>query len=356
MPILLKFIFRRLLAVPVTLLIITATLYGVLMLAPVETRAELYLPRGNSNNPNYNPELVRQQIIKEHGLDDPYPVQYVRWAGRLLQGDWGWSPGFRADILPALLARTPATAELTLYSVLLLIPLGIVGGGIAGARPHQLGDYVFRGLAFLATATPPFILALVLLGIFYAGLHWFPPGRLGITEQYLIQDSAFTSYTGLLTVDGLLNGQPRISLDALRRLVLPCITLGMVHWATLGRITRAAMLEEMTKDYVMAARGRGLRARVIVWRHVLHNAMLPALNSIGLSTASLIMGVFVIEVIFSIPGVSELIVASARGAPDTPMAMGFALYSVGLVLPVMLILDIVQALIDPRVREGVTDL
>lgn len=356
MPPLLKFIIRRLLAVPITLLLITATLYGVLMLAPVEIRAELYMPRGASNNPNYNPDVIRQQIIREQGLDDPYPVQYLRWAGRLLRGDWGWSPGFRTDVLPALLARTPATAEVTLYSVLLLVPLGIIGGGIAGARPHHLGDYVFRGLAFIATAMPPFILALVLLGIFYVGLHWFPLGRQGISEQYIVQSPTFTAYTGLLTVDGLLNGRSDISLDALRRLVLPCITLSLVHWATLGRITRAAMIEEMTKDYVMAARGRGVRRQRIVWRHVLHNAMLPALNSIGLSAASLIMGVFVIEVVFNIPGVSELIVASARGAPDPPMAMGFALYSVGLVLPVMLILDIAQAIIDPRVREGVTDL
>lgn len=356
MPPLLKFIARRLLAVPITLLIITATLYGILMLAPVELRAELYMPRSASNNPNYNPELIRQQIIKEQGLDDPYPVQYARWAGRLLRGDWGWSPGFRTEVLPALLARTPATAELTLYSVLLLVPLGIIGGGLAGARPQRLPDYVFRGLAFIATAMPPFILALVLLGIFYVGLRWFPLGRQGITEQYLVQAPTFKSYTGLLTVDGLLNGQPAISLDALRRLVLPCITLSMVHWATLGRVTRAAMIEEMTKDYVTAARGRGLRNSIITWRHMLHNAMLPALNSIGLSTASLIMGVFVIEVVFNIPGVSELIVASARGAPDPPMAMGFALYSVGLVLPVMLILDIAQAVVDPRIREGVKDL
>ncbi len=355
MPPLLKFIVRRLLAVPVTLLIITATLYGILMLAPVELRAELYMPRSASNNPNYNPELLRQQIIKEQRLDDPYPVQYLRWVGNLFRGDWGWSPGFRSDVLPALLARTPATAELTLYSVLLLVPLGIIGGGIAGARPDRPADYGFRLLAFVATAMPPFILALVLLAVFYVGLHWFPLGRLGISEQYLVQAPTFKSYTGLLTVDGLLNGQPHITLDALRRLVLPCVTLSMVHWATLGRITRAAMIEEMTKDYVMAARGRGLRQHFIVWRHVLHNAMLPALNSIALSAASLIMGVFVIEVVFTIPGVSELIVASARGAPDLPMAMGFALYSVGLVLPVMLILDVVQALVDPRVREGVHD-
>jgi len=109
----LKFVLRRLLAVPITLLVVTALLYGVIMLVPAETRAELYMPKGGSNNPNLKPEVMRQQIIDEHGLNDPYPIQYARWVIRLVQGDWGWSPGMRGDVLEALLIRTPPTAELT---------------------------------------------------------------------------------------------------------------------------------------------------------------------------------------------------------------------------------------------------
>jgi peptide/nickel transport system permease protein len=355
MPALLKFLIRRLLAVPATLLIITATLYGILMLAPLEMRAELYMPRGGSNNPNHNPELIRQQIIREHRLNDPYPVQYVRWMGRLLRGDWGWSPGFREDVLTALLARTPATIELTLYAILLLIPVGIISGGLAGAKEHGAVDHTFRAVAFVATAIPPFVLALVLLGIFYAGLQWFPPGRLSISEHYIVTGADFTPYTGLLTLDGLLNDRPDISLSALRHLVLPCITLSMVHWATLGRMTRAMMIEELHKDYVIVARGKGLKERLVIWRHALHNAMIPALNSIALSAASLIMGVFVVEVVFGFPGVSEVIVNSMRGAPDIVAAMGFAVYSVLLVLPVMVILDILQAVFDPRLRDTLAE-
>jgi ABC-type dipeptide/oligopeptide/nickel transport system permease component len=351
MPALLKFLIRRLLAIPITLLIITATLYGVLMLAPVEVRAQLYMPRGSSNNPNLRPEVLLQQIIEEQKLNDPYPVQYIRWLGRLLQGDWGWSPGFRDDVLTALLARTPATAELTLYAVILLIPLGVIGGGLAGAHEHKATDHVFRVVAFIATAIPPFVLALVLLGIFYAGLKWFPPGRLTTSEQIMVANAGFTTYTGLLTVDGLLNRRSDISLSALRHLVLPCITLSMVHWATLGRMTRTMMIEELHKDYITVVRGKGLKERLVIWRHALHNAMIPALNSIALSAASLIMGVFVVEAIFGFPGVSELIISSMRGAPDIAAAMGFAVYSVLLVLPVMLILDILQAVFDPRLRD-----
>lgn len=351
MPALLKFLIRRLLAIPITLLIITATLYGVLMLAPVEVRAQLYMPRGSSNNPNLRPEVLLQQIIEDQKLNDPYPVQYIRWLGRLLQGDWGWSPGFRDDVLTALLARTPATAELTLYAVILLIPLGIIGGGLAGAHEHKATDHAFRVVAFIATAIPPFVLALVLLGIFYAGLKWFPPGRLTTSEQIMVANADFTPYTGMLTLDGLLNHRSDISLSALRHLVLPCITLSMVHWATLGRMTRVMMIEELQKDYITVVRGKGLKERLVIWRHALHNAMIPALNSIALSAASLIMGVFVVEAIFGFPGVSELLVGSMLGAPDVAAAMGFAVYSVLLVLPVMLILDLLQAVFDPRLRD-----
>lgn len=355
MPSLLKFLVRRILAIPFTLLIVTAVLYGIIMLAPADRRAGLYMPRGESNNPHLRPEVLRQQIIEEHGLNDPYPVQYFHWISRLVQGDWGWSPGFRTDVLPALLQRTPVTIELTLYSMLLLVPLGIIGGALAGASEHRLVDYGFRLAAFIATSLPPFILALVLLGFFYAGRNWFPPGRLSITEEFIVANRSFTEYTGLLTIDGLLNGRSDISVSALQHLVLPAFTLSLLHWATLGRLTRAAMIEEQDKDYVIAARGRGLRERVITWRHVLHNAMIPALNSIALSAASLMMGVFVIEVVFDLPGVSELIVASMRGIPDTPAAMGFAIYSVLLVMPVMLALDLLQAVFDPRIREGIVE-
>jgi peptide/nickel transport system permease protein len=353
MPPMLRFLLRRLLAIPTTLFVITAVLYAIIMLAPAETRAELYMPRGESNNPNLRPEVLRQQIIEENGLNDPYPVQYVRWASRLLRGDWGWSPGLRGDVLPALIERTPATAELTIYSVLLLVPLGIASGLNAGWRQNRPSDHGFRLIAFVATSIPPFILGLVLLTTFYAGLHWFPPGRIGISESFEIADPSFESITGLLTFDGLLNGRFDIAISALRHLVLPAITVSLAHWATLGRVTRATTIEELGKEYIVAARGRGLPRQSVVWVHSLRNVMVPALNSAALSAASLIMGVFVVEAVFGFPGISELITGAVQFAPDTPVAMGFAVYSVLIVLPMMLILDVIQAIVDPRIREGV---
>ncbi|MFQ6102065.1 MAG: ABC transporter permease [Anaerolineae bacterium] len=352
----LKFLIRRLMAIPITLFMITAVLYGIIMLAPVEMRAQLYMPRGLSHNPNLRPEVLLHQIIEEHGLNDPYPLQYARWAFRLLQGNWGWSPQLRGDVLEALLVRTPATAELTLYCVLLLIPSGLASGVIAGWKQDRPSDHGFRLTAFIATSIPPFILGLVLLSIFYAGLRWFPPGRLGVAEDFVVKSSSFRSFTGLLTIDGLLNGRFDVTFDALRHLALPVITLSLAHWATLGRVTRAAMIGELGKEYIVAARGRGLPRRSVLWLHALRNAMVPALSSSALSAASLIMGVFVVEVVFGFPGVSKLIIGSMQYTPDAPVAMGFAVYSVLLVLPIMLVLDIIQGIVDPRIREGVSEL
>ncbi len=355
MPPLLKFIFRRLLTVPVTLLLITALLYGIIMLAPVETRARIYLSRGNSNNPNLNEEAQIRIIIERYGLQDPYPIQYARWAARLLSGDWGWSPIINQDVLPALLQHTPPTAELTLYSILLLVPLGLFSGGYAGWKEGRPADAVFRVLAFIATSIPPFILGLMLLAVFYVGVRWFPPGRIDLSSDVILSSSTFRTYTGLLTVDGLLNNRLDVTVDALRHLVLPAFTLSLTHWATLGRVTRVAMATELEKDYIRAAHGRGLPQRAVIWRHALRNAMLPALNSAALSAASLVMGVFVVEAVFQFPGISELMVSSMAFTPDTPMALGMAIYSVLLVLPLMLVFDLLQAIIDPRVREGVME-
>jgi len=348
----LKFLLRRLLSVLITLLVITAIIYGVVMLAPVETRARLYM--GRRTRTFMPPELEQrtiETIIREHGLNDPYPIQYFRWASRLIRGEWGWSPILRNDVLDVLLMRMPATVELTLYSLLLFIPLGLVSGAVAGWRRTRIADQVFRLVAFIGMSVPPFILGLVLLSLFYVGLHWFLPGYLSTVESLAVRSSSFKTITGLLTIDGLLNGRPDISLDAIRHLALPVVTLSLLHWATLGRVTRTSVIEELDKDYIVAAHARGLSPRRILWGHVLRNAAVPGLTSSALSAASLITGVYVVEVVFGWPGVSKLITYS-MWQPDVALAAGFAVYSVLSVLSVMVLLDIIQAVVDPRLREG----
>ena len=294
-----------------------------------------------------------QRAIDSHHLDDPYPVQYVYWLRSLARGEWGYSPILQSDVLEALLIRTPVTLELTFYSLLLFIPLGLLGGVMSAWRQNKLTDQWIRFGAFLATSFPPFILSFFLLSIFYVGLGWFPPDRLGLQTGFLVNSADFQSFTGFMTIDGFLNGLPEVILDAFRHLVLPVFTLSLYHWATLTRVTRSILQDELSKEYILAARARGLSQRRIVWRHGLKNAMAPALTSSILSAASLITGVFVVEIIYNYHGVSDLIVRGITLVPDAPAVLGFAVYSVTLVLLLMLALDAIQAFVDPRYRDEV---
>jgi peptide/nickel transport system permease protein len=348
----LKQITLRLLALPLTLLIITAALYGIVMLAPAEERAALYLPPRMPLLTQEEFESVLNRLIVEHGLNDPYPVQYGRWITNLLRGDWGWSPTYKEDVLTLLKNRFPVTAELTFFAVLVLVPAALIGGVLSGWRADGRFDGGFRLAAFVATSIPPFILGLLLLSIFYVALNWFPPGRTSIYNISL-STSDFRTITGFLTVDGLLNGRPDVTVDALRHLVLPVFTLVLLHWATIGRVTRVAMIEERDKEYLAAARAKGLRNRQLEWRHAFRNALLPAMTALVLSAASLVTGVYVVESIFAMKGLSELVTRGFgfSNTPDASLVMGFAVFSVLLVLPIMFVFDLIRVLVDPRLRD-----
>ena len=347
-----RFLLRRAFSALITLFITTVLLYGTVMLTPAEVRVQLYMPK------NFSPRMTEEQIkalqdrlIEKYRLNDPFPVQYAYWIGNLLQGVWGYSPTLQQDVLSAIIERTPETAELTLYSILAFIPLGLVSGVLASSRQNKGVDHGFRLSAFIATSLPPFILALVLMSIFYVDLYWFAPERASSEIAYFITTDQFRQYTGFLTIDGLLNGRPAITLDAFRHLAMPVFTLAIAHWATLGRVTRATMIEELQQDYVVAARARGVPQRRILWKHALRNAIGPALTSSLLSAASLLTGVFVVEIIFNFHGISVLAVRSMQFVPDAPAALGFSIYSVIVVLILMGILDLIQSAFDPRIRE-----
>jgi peptide/nickel transport system permease protein len=356
MPPLLKYITRRLLIVPLTLLIITLTLYGFAMLVPVEQRALVYWPR------NINPEAlsvdqvqkVIERISRERGLNDPFPIQYLNWLGNLVRGEWGWSPNLQVWVFEYIQRRIPVTLELTLFAMLLFIPLGIVSGVVASRHHRGRVDHSFRATAFLATSVPPFILGLMMISVFYVGLRWFAPGRLSAPSEVIVRSPAFRTYTGFMTVDGVLNGHLDVTVDALLHLVMPVVVVAALPWATVARVTRAGMIEESGRDYAVAAQARGISQRVVVWRHTLRNTLSPALTASALSAATLVTGIYVVEIIFNFKGVSELISGAVQTyALDIAAALGFAVYSVVLVLVIMLLLDILQAILDPRIRERI---
>ncbi len=326
------------------------------MLTPAEERATLYLPKNTGRMTEEQIQKLINLIIERNQLNASFPVQYVAWLNSLAHGTWGWSPTLNEDVLEGLLRRTPTTVELTLYSLLLFIPLGIITGSVAAGSAHKKKDVTLQVSAFIATAMPTFILALFLISVFYAGLKWFPPGRVGTAVSAVVSGSSFHQYTGLLTIDGLLNARPDVTVDALRHLVLPVFTLSLFHWATLQRITRAAMLDEIGKEYMLAIKAKGITQRRAVWHHALRNVYSPVLTSSILSAASLLTGVFVVEIIYNYPGVSHVITQGIASIPDAPAAVGFAVYSIVAVLSLMFILDVIQAWLDPRYREGILEL
>ncbi len=351
MPPLLQFIIRRLFYAIISLIVITMVLYAGVMLTPPEARAQLYIPKGKGGERITENYVLR--LIKDHHLDEPYLVQYAYWAKSLLEGKWGYSPTLHEDVLPSLLRRTPVTLELALYSLLLLIPFGIASGLVAGWRPREAFDNTFRSLAFFGTSMPPFIFSFVLISLFYINLKWFAPGRLTYGFTLEIAKNTFQGYTGLLTIDSLLNGRLDIFWDVLRHLAMPVITLSMYHWATLGRITRATIITERGKEHIIAARARGIPERKLMWRYALRSVLTSSLTSVALSAAAIMTGIFVVEIIFGLKGISSVLVVSMSSAPDAQAALGFSVYSILLVISLMFFLDIVQAIVDPRVRDEV---
>jgi peptide/nickel transport system permease protein len=356
MPPLARFLLIRLLMIPLSLLVITATLMGLLTATPPEVRAMLYLPKRELDAASMTTlddlHRVTERYIKRYHLEDPFPVQYGYWVASVFTDGGGYSPTVDGNVFDALLRRTPVTAELTLYSLLVFIPLGTLFGLHAGWRSGGRLDATFRLGAYIATSLPPFITGLFLLSIFYVLLGWFPAGRLGITLSQEILSPKFHHYTYLITIDSLLNGRPDIFVDAVRHLVLPVITVSLVYWATLGRIVRTTVITERRKAYLTAARARGISERHLLWRHTLHNVLSPALSSSALSAASLFTGVFMIEIIFDLRGVGDLLVHASSSGLDVPVAMGFSVYSACMVLMIMFVLDVLRAILDPRSRES----
>jgi peptide/nickel transport system permease protein len=348
-----KYIFRRFFALASTFVVITAVMYACLTMFSPESRAQLFVTIHDNPRMVGLAERITELAIQRYHLRDPFPVQSANWLLNLVRGNWGYSPVLNRDVFDVVMRLAPATIELTLYSMLFFIPLGLIVGLVAGWRKNGYFDWGFRLSAYVATSLPLFILAFVLLGVFYISLYWFAPGRLGTHQTLLVQSSAFTTYTGLVTVDGILNGRLDITLDAFRHLALPVITLSLANWATLGRVTRISVIEEREKDYIIAAHARGLPRRVILWRHVLLNALPPGLTSSALSAASLITGVYIIELIYNYNGISSLLFTSSGFLPDVAAVMGFTVYSITGTLLVMFVLDVLRALIDPRLREEI---
>jgi ABC-type dipeptide/oligopeptide/nickel transport system permease component len=345
----LKYIIRRLLFLPVVLFVVTLVLFVLFLQVPAEQRVNVYLPSVRSNMSEADYERLVQRTIERYGLDRPLSVQYVEWVKSFLQGDWGYSPSWREPVLDGLLRRAPATLELTLFAMVPATALAIGLGRLAARRRGAIPDHLIRSAAFLGWAFPPFILALILINVAYARTGWFPPERMSIWAGPIVRGEGFRLYTGLLTVDSLLNGEPRIFWDAIRHLVLPATCLALAQWALLARVMRASLLDVVSQDYITTARAKGLSEAQVVNRHAVRNALLPVISTAGVTPPLLITAVAVIEVVFNFNGVGRWAVQGFLSS-EIPVTVGFALFSCIITVLASLSADILYAAVDPRVR------
>ena len=339
------YILRRLLLLIPVLFGVTILIFALLqMFSPVE-RAALY-----ATSPRQMAHI--QDIIKQYGLDQPVWVQFGSWFNQVIHGNLGWSKTASEPVVKAIGGFLPATLELAIYAAPLIIAGGIFLGKRAAAHKDKALDHVTRVGAIIGWSLPTFWLGLMLLMFFYgyfSGL--LPPGRLSTEVDFIVNSSSFVRYTHINTLDAILNGNMRVFLDALRHLVLPVITLATVNVAFIMRLMRSSMLEALGKGYVVSARAKGLSENVVINKHAGRNALIPVLTVSGYVFAAIVNGVVITETIFNIKGLGWFAWQSAVNL-DVPSVLAFAMFSGILFVITNLVVDLLYARIDPRIRLG----
>lgn len=333
-----EYILRRLLlsvGVLIGITIITFTLTRVIPSNP----ATLYL------GPRARPAEI-DRVNEELGFNRPLPEQYVIYIGNILQGDLGTSIATRRPVLRELSDRVAATLELlaaaALISVIVGIPLGVLSARLQG----RAADVGVRSLSIVGVSLPAFWLGLLLQMFFAHGLGIFPvAGRVDTTLRFT---SPIETITGLFIIDTLLTGNWVAFRDVAAHLVLPALTLAAYPIGLVARMTRATMLEVLGQNYIRTAQAYGIGSRTIVYRYALKNAIGPTLTVIGLSLAYSLTGAFFVEIIFNWPGLG-LFTARSFLNLDYPAVMGMTLFGASGYVLINLVVDLLQAWVDPRI-------
>lgn len=292
------------------------------------------------------------EIIELYGLNAPLWEQYFTWMGQVFQGNLGWSQVVGMPVAEAIFTFLPATVELAIFATPLIIIGGIWLGSKAAAHKDKLIDHATRTGAIIGWSLPTFWFGLILLMVFYglfSGL--LPPERLSTEMSILVHSESFTRYTGLNFLDGILNWEWRVTLDSLRHIVLPVVTLSVVNIAFIMRLMRSSMLESLGKGYILTARAKGLPERTVINKHARRNAMIPVLTVSGYLFAAIVNGVVITESIFNYKGLGWWAWRTAVTL-DAPSILGFALFNAVLFVLTNLAVDLLYAHFDPRVRLG----
>jgi peptide/nickel transport system permease protein len=311
------YILRRLVMLVPVMLVVGVVVFALVHLTPGDPAAVILGDRAT-------PEQVAQ-LREELGLNDSLPVQFVRWFGGVLRLDFGDSIFIGEPVTRALLDRVQPTALLTLYAMLFQLAIGIPAGVISAIRSNSVIDRIVTVIAISGTAVPTFFLGILLILLFAVRLRWLPSGGyVPLTED---------------------------PVQHFKVMVLPSFTLGFSSAGLLARLVRSSMLDVLREDYVRTAFAKGLPEKLVVIRHALRNALIPALTVIGSSVGALLGGAVVTETVFTIPGMGRLVVQSIARR-DYPVIQGAVMAIAMTYVLVNLIVDLLYVYIDPRVRLG----
>ena len=304
-----KFLARRLAASLFILLGVSIVTFALTFMIPADPVAMI---AGRNSTPQ-----VRDQIRQQLGLDRPLPEQYVRYLGRLVQGDLGKSYARKTDVGDLIASRLPPTLLLMLGAIIAELLIGIPAGIYAASRRGRLGDRVAMTLSFASVSTPQFVVGLTLLYLFAYLLSWFPLGGYG----------------------------------SLWHLILPALTLGLAGGGWYSRMMRSSMIEVLRHDYIRTARAKGMSEWRVILHHGLRNAILPVVAMIGLDIGIFMSGVVVVENVFGWPGIGQLMWQAIQSL-DIPIIMGVTTVAAVFIVLGNLVADLLAPLIDPRIRLG----
>ncbi|OAN43029.1 peptide ABC transporter permease [Paramagnetospirillum marisnigri] len=337
MPVLVSLVLRRLLgALP--------SIAAVVVVTFVLTRALPGDPAAYFAGPAADAQSV-EEIRRKLGLDKPLPVQFLAYLGDLAQGEMGTSLITGQPVSADILARLPASVELTLCGLALALAVSLPLGVAAATRPGSWVDHMARVISTAGVSLPVFFTGLLLVYIFYYLLGWAPApmGRLDLFA------SAPTTITGFYLVDSLITGQFATFRAAAAQLVLPALTLGLFALAPLTRMTRASMLGVLGSDFIRTARAGGLSRGTVLVTYALRNALLPVVTTLGMVFSFLLGANVLVEKVFAWPGIGSYAI-EALVASDYAPVQGFILTMAIMYVGLNLMIDILYGLIDPRVR------
>ncbi|MEX2273622.1 MAG: ABC transporter permease [Vicinamibacterales bacterium] len=323
-----RYILKRLLqAIPLLAGIATIT-FVMVHLAPGDPM-DMYIEQRSQRE--FDPEVI-ELLRKKHGLDQPLPVQYVKWIGNVARGDFGESFRYRRPVATLIAERVPYTLQLTALALFFDALIGMTLGILSAVKQYSRTDRIITVGSLVMYAIPGFWLGIMLVLVFSVNLGWFP-----------------TSQTRSLDYELL--SAPEKLLDRLWHLALPVFVLGVASAAGTARFMRNKLLDVLSEEYVLAARARGLSERAVILHHALRNALIPIVTIYGLALPFLLGGAVLIEKVFAWPGMG-LLAVDAIGARDYPVILATSMIAAVLVVLGNLVADVTYALVDPRVSYG----